>query len=491
MTGQFLERIPVAALSLEQQLLGDGGQGRIYRVTAIHGRPPTLELVCKKYKPQWLELIDAEGLINLVRFQGKLYGAPRELLSERTAWPQAVVEDASGRPIGFLMPAIPEDFLRPLHLPGCGNDEYCQLQHLLNDEAYLSLVRIPLKNSWRIEFLRDVAETIGMLHRHGVTVGDLSPLNIFPSFTSIPRCFFVDCDAMKLNGRSVLPQAETRGWQAPAGQQTGTIHSDAYKFALLAIRLFAGDQDTRDPAALFNFSRQLGELARQGIGTNPWSRPSPQQWAHALRLPAGNTSPTPIRPAPNRPPSHTPTPTPVQGQSLPQRFSLPPTRFPDRQRGWRRLRPALSGLPTVLTTALLLAIATAPPTAVPAGPWNCPARSFCVWSEPDGMGKHCEWEGRADWQTTCPWALTTEVKSYQNNGTDVSSNVNVYVYRNDTSRFACVPRGTAWNVTAKGVLLRSHVWTADKCPEETGLENVAMPPSFKQLGCRCKNLRRT
>ncbi len=467
MTGQFLERIPVAALSLDQQLLGDGGQGRVYRVTAIQDRSPTLKLVCKKYKPQWLEVIDAEGLRDLVRFQGKLYGAPRELLSERTAWPQAVVEDASGRPIGFLMPAIPKDFLRPLHLPGGGNDEYCQLQHLLNDEAYLSLVRIPLKNSWRMEFLRDVAETIDMLHRHGVTVGDLSPLNIFPSFTSIPRCFFVDCDAMQLNGRSVLPQAETRGWQAPAGQQTGTIHSDAYKFALLAIRLFAGDQDTHDPAALSNFSRQLGELARQGIGTNPWSRPSPQQWAHALRLPSGN-HPIPIRPAPNRPPSQTPTL--AQVPSLPQRFSSPPTRFPDRRRGWRRPHPALSGLPTVLAAALLLVIATfqsAQPKPVPAGPWDCPVGSFCVWSKPDGKGKHCEWQGSADWQTKCPWALTTEVKSYQNNGTDVSSkfsNVNVFVDRNRKSRFACVPRSTAWNVTAKGVLLRSHEWTKEKCP---------------------------
>ena len=71
------------------------------------------------------------------------------------------------------------------------------------------------------------------LHELDVVVGDLSPNNLLFSTTSRPRCYFIDCDAMRVGGRSILPQIETQDWQAPsAGEPIGTTYS-----RLLQVRL--------------------------------------------------------------------------------------------------------------------------------------------------------------------------------------------------------------------------------------------------------------
>jgi len=287
MTEHVPNQVSAGALDLHGDSLGDGGQGRIYRVTAIGGRPPDQPLVYKCYKSQWLAAVDAAALRDLVQFPELLDAATRRRLVERTAWPAAAVM-ADRHAVGLLMPLIPDEFRRPLHLPGVGRDEYCQVQHLLNADSYLDLVRLPVDDRWRLDFLADLADTIALLHRHGLVVGDLSPLNIYPRFGSAPQCFFVDCDAMAANGRSVLPQAQTRGWEAPSGEATASPHTDAYKFALLATRLFAGDQDTRNPAALTRCSPVLGTLARDGLGP-PQARPKPSLWALTLRAATPDT----------------------------------------------------------------------------------------------------------------------------------------------------------------------------------------------------------
>ena len=58
---------------------------------------------------------------------------------------------------------------------------------------------------------------------------------------------------MRFRGRSVMPQLETPGWEVRAvspREELGTAASDSYKLGLLALRLLAGSQDTRDPARL-------------------------------------------------------------------------------------------------------------------------------------------------------------------------------------------------------------------------------------------------
>jgi hypothetical protein len=354
---QPLSQIPASRLSLDPQLLGDGGQGWIYRVTAIGSRPPARPLAYKRYKPHWQNQINAEALKDLVSLRHRLAHTSRQWLIERTAWPETVVV-ARGQPVGFLMSLLPNNFVQPLHVKVNGHDVHVRVEHLLNSDAYIRRMGIQISDGWRLGFLHDVAETIDLLHRNGVTVGDISPLNIYPSFSSAPRCFFVDCDAMQLNGCSVLPQAQTRGWEVPGHEKTATPHSDAYKLALLAVRLFAGDQDTRDPTALARCSWQLGELARDGLNIDPMSRPPPAQWVHVLRAMArASLAPTVGRTTVGATPGHRVRQPPSgaaprQAGSPGQPFTRPRTRPraqprtpPRRQpRGHRRARSRRSRL---------------------------------------------------------------------------------------------------------------------------------------------------
>ncbi|SHN47119.1 hypothetical protein [Cryptosporangium aurantiacum] len=291
------ERVVADVLTLAPDLLGDGGQGLVYEVTAVHGRVLPNAVVYKEYRPEWRDRVDAGVLRDLVRFRRTAGSVTRQFLDERTAWPETVVE-RDGRAVGFLMQRVPAAFLRPLALPGTGQP--CQVQHLLNDEDYLRRAGVEVDDLWRLAFLRDVAETLSVLHRFGVAVGDLSPLNVYPNLDGTPRCFFVDCDAMALRGRSVLPQAQTGGWAAPPGAALATEQSDAYKLALLAVRLFAGDQQTQDPAALSRASARLGALARTGLTADVGTRPAPVDWLQALTVISTEPGAGSATPLPNR-----------------------------------------------------------------------------------------------------------------------------------------------------------------------------------------------
>ena len=74
--------------------------------------------------------------------------------------------------------------------------------------------------------------------------------NLLLSLTPHEAIYFIDCDAMRINGVSALRQVETPGWDIPAGEELATIYSDTYKLGLLALRLLAGDHHTKNPHQL-------------------------------------------------------------------------------------------------------------------------------------------------------------------------------------------------------------------------------------------------
>ena len=106
---------------------------------------------------------------------------------------------------------------------------------------------INIDDAHRYTLLREVASALAFLHKHGVCVGDISPKNLLFSLTPHEAVYFIDCDAMRINGVSALPQVETPGWETPAGEELATIYSDTYKLGLLALRLLVGDHDTKNP----------------------------------------------------------------------------------------------------------------------------------------------------------------------------------------------------------------------------------------------------
>jgi hypothetical protein len=273
---QEVPRLDAGSLGLSG-VLGAGGQGTVY---AVEDR-----LVDDQFPAVYKEFSAAangRALLEMVRFRRRLPAAEARRHDDIAAWPATVVE-RDGRLAGFLMRRAPDPFLIGLGMPSGPTQHLAQVQLLLNERAYRVARGLAIDDQFRLELLHDTASAIEFLHAHGVVVGDLSPSNLLFSRSRRPRCFFIDCDAMRRRGTSVLRQAETVDWEMPnTGEQIATWATDSYKFALLCIRLFAGDQSSRDPAALDRAGLAVRILAARALSRDPRRRPVMAEWREAL-----------------------------------------------------------------------------------------------------------------------------------------------------------------------------------------------------------------
>ncbi|QTD97056.1 hypothetical protein [Streptomyces cyanogenus] len=299
MTPKPLPVVERGTLALGRQL-GQGGQGTVHQVTnkkINEAENGGWDVAYKEYATAVLPDLDAAALASQVGLLGELSADEGRWLCDRTAWPAAVVE-RQGQACGFLMRAVPDPFrfaFRSLAGTSTGTKRLANLEYLLNDDAYVAGIGLTISERDRLEILADLAATLTHLHRLGITVGDLSPKNLLFTTAPQPQCFLIDCDAMRVRGATVLPQAETPDWQVLAGEEKATRASDVYKLALLAIRLFARDQTTTDPAALTALSPALGDLARAGLNPDAARRPTPAAWTEQLRAAAPTASTVPAK----------------------------------------------------------------------------------------------------------------------------------------------------------------------------------------------------
>jgi len=208
-------RVPASSLGTLSKL-ESGGQGTVYDLS---GETPALsalpysDLVYKEYDQSARVELDSDALDDMARYAAQLTPG-REGLGNRLAWPLATVEQ-EGTVSGFLMRRASQQFVVRLHLLNTEKQKLAEAQLLLNDEQYLANRLLPVHDRWRLQFLRDTADTLAQLHRYGIAVGDLSPKNLLTSFSTRPYCFFLDCDTMRMIGRSALPQVDT-----PVGRPT-------------------------------------------------------------------------------------------------------------------------------------------------------------------------------------------------------------------------------------------------------------------------------
>ncbi len=310
-------------------MLGSGGQGTVHAVPnrLLDDRWP---VAYKEYDRTTLGRVDRPVLERLVELPGRLAEADARLLHERTAWPVAVVE-RGGRLAGFLMRQVPPMFDTPLRLTTRYVQKLAQVQLLLNTDDYLAARDLAIDDVFRLGFLLDTARAMADFHRLGLAVGDLSPNNLLFSREVVPHCFFLDCDAMRLDGASALPQIETTDWEVPGGQgeELGTPASDAYKFTLLCVRLLAGDQSTRDAAAAQRAGADVQQLVDRGLDRAPTSRPGLAEWIGPLQraVEAARAQPR-ISPAtvPPGPDPAVPDAAPTAAGPPPSRATRPPGR---------------------------------------------------------------------------------------------------------------------------------------------------------------------
>ena len=298
---------PVPQVSLSDlgpmSRIGSGGQGTVFALAEDPG------LVYKEYAPRFVDDVDVATLGRFVRLASGDAGPDAAALVHLAAWPTAIVRKG-GVVRGFLMPRVPDQYTVRLRLPAGPATVLAQVQYLLNSDRYLRSCGLALDERLRLELLRDTGEALATFHRLGICVGDLSPNNLLFSLTERPRCYFLDCDAMRLDGDSVLAQAETPEWHVPVregeqeSEELATPATDAYKFGLLAVRLFAGDQQVRDPAAAGTRLRgAVRDLAGRSLSADPEERPPPERWIGVLdaaiaRAPASVPAPPEPEPEP-------------------------------------------------------------------------------------------------------------------------------------------------------------------------------------------------
>ena len=367
------ERVQLGPLTL----LGQGGQGAVYH--APRARISYAAAVAyKEYKPAERAKVDFGALEAMTAFLGARTFDEGSRLVERVAWPAQVVTER-GSPVGFLMAEVPADFGISLALPsGARQQALATIQLLLNPGAYLARRGIGCSERDRYLLLVSIAETLALLHGHGIAVGDLSPKNILFALAPGPHCFFVDADAMRLAGRSALPQAETPDWEIHlvSGEELATPRSDAYKFGLLALRLLAGDQSTRDPARLpASVPAAVRKLVTGSLAPTPGARPALAEWAGPLRMAAaGASSALPVKPAvpTARPAPPRPTAAPVVATPAPAFSTRPSQPAPvpaDRPRRWPWAVVAVAvagGLILAANPGLLHSAAATPVPTIPA-----------------------------------------------------------------------------------------------------------------------------
>ncbi len=321
MSAQVIERDKLGALTK----IGQGGQGVVYRAPNVKTKFAA-SMVYKEYKASALAAMNFTALAAMPGLvEDSLSYAQAERLVSIAAWPCALVDD-SGAPTGFVMPAIPDQFFIPLRTVKGVSSTTAEFQHLLNHSSVLAARGIDIDDAQRFTLLREVASGLAFLHKHGVCVGDISPKNLLFCLSPHEAVYFIDCDAMRINGVSALPQVETPGWDTPAGEELATIYSDTYKLGLLALRLVAGDHDTKNPQHLPSTTPDLlCQIITDTLTNAPQQRPLPEAWTyvlgHAIEKAQHHKKLT-AAPAP-APPS--PPPIPVL-RSRPTAHSTPPVR---------------------------------------------------------------------------------------------------------------------------------------------------------------------
>jgi len=363
-------------LSLEKSRLGPltkiggGTQGTVFFVPNVR-IPLVGSAVFKEYEEEKLAAVDFAALARMVSFLESLTMGEGTYLIQRAAWPARLVSD-QGIQRGFIMPEVSHDFRIHLSLSS-GKVEVvlAKFQYLLNDDSYLVSRDILISDRDRWQLLADVAGTLDFLHAHRITVGDFSPNNLLFAIQPERRCFFVDCDSMQIDGQGVLPQLETPDWEVHvvSPEPRATAASDVYKLALLALRLLAGHQSTRDPADL-PAGRVPGDvraLIEHGLSRSPSARPPAGEWLTPLTVAATNASSATPPPIAVQQPGGTSSGNTLANQSTnlgqhvgtaPKQTAPPPPVPPRGGQTPRSRRPAILAGLAVLTAFLVILVIT-------------------------------------------------------------------------------------------------------------------------------------
>lgn len=234
-------------------ILGRGGFGELY------GDPRDPQRCIKVLKSP-LTGETARQILRLVDIAR--WAPPSDLatLTSRFAWPIEAFGSKSSIS-GFTMPRSPAS--TRFELTAGRNTQTRDLQaKFLMDSSYWQSTAITspppdFSTADRVEVLLDLFYCILVLHRSGLTYGDISSNNVAIRNEALPGVFLFDADSITVPSERARQPIVSPGWEVPAG--LGPLEIDRARLALFAIRLFteqpsvfATDEALRDVASRTN-----------------------------------------------------------------------------------------------------------------------------------------------------------------------------------------------------------------------------------------------
>lgn len=276
--------VSIDALRPDLEQLAVGGEGIVYRVRS---QP---SLVLKEYKAAQRPVLNTLALERIIEFRNSLSPTDRDRLDTRTIWPSTAVADGRGV-CGFLMPAIGADFYRNYGLRANPKRVLCDWNQLAYQGQQLAphmISEIPRPSlDEKVLLITDLVQTIRVLHRNGMVLGDLSGRNLIWGIAPA-RAVVIDCDSFRFAGESgVCPHKESPGWIDPAlGGKPTTLESDIFKLGVAAYRaLWSRPGGEVTPAAVKTatgsaVAAAIVELVAHSVDTT--GRPTIEDWATQL-----------------------------------------------------------------------------------------------------------------------------------------------------------------------------------------------------------------
>ena len=229
-------------------------------------------------------------------FRGQLSPRDREELDRYAAWPRAVVENDSGTPCGFLMPALQGEYLCQQADPDSGQlawrpREMSWLITTPEQQAAAQLDLPQVDQTDRLVLLGRLIYVIGLLHRHGWVFGDLS-LESAAFALNPPRLMLLHCDGAASRSDLGRQQMSAPFWDPPecrhpGGRALQDAATDDYKLGLAILRCLApgrGAATARSARRLTGLIDAEGiSLVARALSPDPAQRPSAREMYSYVR----------------------------------------------------------------------------------------------------------------------------------------------------------------------------------------------------------------
>jgi hypothetical protein len=262
--GQPVPRAELGRLAL----LDEDAFGRTFRVHEFRLPSDPATLI---YKELTLDRVArVRSAREAVAFRAALSQDERAELDRYTAWPRAVVADASGVECGFLM-HIPEEFFSLQEDPDSG-----QLSARPREMTKLIAPAEQRIAEWddtrepdltdRMFLLAQLVYAIGWLHKRGWVFGDLSLSTVLYTLDP-PRLMLLDCDGAAAVVDPARRQFSTPFWDPPECRPQGTQRlqdtaTDVYKLGLAILRCLTPGKGA---ASARGASRLAAALDKEGV----------------------------------------------------------------------------------------------------------------------------------------------------------------------------------------------------------------------------------